>query len=108
MSRTEFLFRVFVGLGVVFLGVGSYFGTLLLKFPEFRSEGELIGFYGSLAFIVALLVSMLGLSIIIYSEVTMNWDVQTVLAFLPFAVGVLSILIFTAYVSYNELKGHPK
>ena len=106
MSRTEFLFRVLVGFGIVFIGVGSYFGALLPRFPKFRTDGELIGFYGSLAILLFLILGMLGLSSL--QEVGMKWDIQAFLASLPFVVAVLSLIIFMAYIGYNELKEPPK
>ncbi len=38
----------------------------------------------------------------------MRWDVQTLIASLPFIVAVVSLTIFMAYIGYNELKEPPK
>jgi len=66
VSREEFLFKVLVGLGIVFLGVGGYFGNLLLRFPEFKTVGEWSAFIGSGLMSLVVVAIIVALAIFLF------------------------------------------
>jgi len=62
-KRYDFFKSLWIGTAIAVSGVSAYFGTLLLKFPEFKTQGERIAFWGSILLISLLIVVFLGLTL---------------------------------------------
>lgn len=68
MSKLDDLKEIRRGIGIIFIGVGAYFGDVLRKYPEFASKGESIAFWSSGILIVCILLLIIGLSFYIWKE----------------------------------------
>ncbi|MBI4778450.1 hypothetical protein HY792_05990 [Candidatus Desantisbacteria bacterium] len=66
MSKLDELKEIRRGIGIIFIGVGAYYGDLLKKYPEFASKGEVIAFLSSGIIMAGILLVIIGLSFYIW------------------------------------------
>ncbi len=62
-KKYDFYKTLWVGTAVAVSGVSAYFGSLLLKFPDFKTQGEKIAFWTSPLLILLLMIVFLGLTL---------------------------------------------
>ena len=62
-KRYDFYKTLWVGTAVAVSGVSAYFGSLLLKFPSLKTQGEKIAFWASTLLILLLMLVFLGLTL---------------------------------------------
>ena len=66
MSKLDDLKEIRRGIGILFIGVGAYFGDLLKKYPGLTTSGEIIAFWSSISLMILLTVSLIWISFYIW------------------------------------------